>query len=157
MSTAKAYKDSIKAHQAPNTMNVNTTITNVLNIGMDRSTGGTNAKGALMVALAQVGILPVTTNYHQSTTELTAVLQVDEDITDQQLHELCDLLSQEAIAIVRLPSGHGRLVGPKAEAWGAYDPARFLMPTGKPAFDQPERWMEVDGKWKLVPTHQAAK
>ena len=106
--------------------------TYLLNIGMAVTGKPDNTRGALMIALANQGLLPVSTVYHFSQTEETAVLQFDVKPTAKQVNGLCRELSQESIAFVELPSGQGKLYGPKAKKWGPFNPGYFIMPNGAP-------------------------
>lgn len=76
--------------------------------------------------------------FHHSTiqksdTEDTLVVELDGPIPRRVLFEIASALNQEAIA--QCMSGMdgnewGELVGPKAEAWGEFDPERFLLLDG---------------------------
>jgi hypothetical protein len=46
------------------------------------------------------------------------------------LNWACDYLNQDCIAMLDMDSAVGALVGPRAEAWGVFDPERFLMLAG---------------------------
>lgn len=46
-------------------------------------------------------------------------------------NEVAPLFKQEAVAVYDPQHGIGVLVGPKAAAWGDFDPQYFLMPDGR--------------------------
>jgi len=105
----------------------------LLNVGLARNDGKPdNTPGAVNIACYNVSLQPIAVNYAQSTTERTAIIQLDEKPTAHQLRQLCVALAQDCIATVELPSAKGRLVGPKAAVWGPFDPSQFLFPNGRP-------------------------
>ena len=105
----------------------------LLNIGLHRNDGKpAHTEGMVNVTLHKAGLCPLAVSYAQSATERTAIIQLDERPADKQLRTLCRVLAQDCIAAVDLPSGDGRLVGPKAKAWGPFDPSQFLLPNGRP-------------------------
>lgn len=68
----------------------------------------------------------------ESNTEktLVAIVDHDGDVVDA-VYQLAEKLNQEAIAVWWPARAEGKLIGPKAEAWGEFDPAQFLMPDGR--------------------------
>lgn len=106
----------------------------LLNVGMNRNDKKRpNTGGALMVALQRAGLAPMSTRYHKSNTERTAVLQFEHRPTIAQIKQLCKALAQDCVALYMLPSGEGRLIGPNARKWGPFNPSYFLLPDGSPA------------------------
>lgn len=65
----------------------------------------------------------------KSGTEDTLVIDLDEPLNARVLAELSSALNQEAIA--QWSSRGGELRGPKAEAWGEFDPSQFLLLDGR--------------------------
>ena len=45
---------------------------------------------------------------------------------------LAQVLGQDCIAVHMTPAGAGRLIGPRADAWGDFDPAYFIGLDGEP-------------------------
>jgi hypothetical protein len=64
------------------------------------------------------------TRLAQSTTEPTLVVELPVAAPDATIHDLAIDLAQDCIA-VRDATG-GRLIGPRASRWGAFDPAFFI-------------------------------
>jgi hypothetical protein len=46
------------------------------------------------------------------------------------LHDLAEDLAQDCIAAWHVERREGLLLGPRPEAWGAFNPAFFIMPDG---------------------------
>lgn len=68
------------------------------------------------------------TEVRQSATEPTAVVSgFVFPLRDEEVFQIAEKLGQDCIA-VRDARG-GRLIGPRAAAWGPFDPGRFLDPT----------------------------
>jgi hypothetical protein len=68
-----------------------------------------------------------------SATEPTVVAEVEASSLDAALKMVARLSSswgQDCVALYQLGSKSGWLVGPNAEAWGAFNPAFFLTMTG---------------------------
>lgn len=59
-----------------------------------------------------------------SATEQTLIARL-EGITRDDVHVAAILLEQDCIAVL-WDSGQGELIGPNAEAWGAFNPDYFL-------------------------------
>jgi len=103
----------------------------VLNFGLERNdTGGSIAPDCIMAALIGRSCAPVCGGVHQSDTEPTAVFIVDH-LNDAQAHRLCEMFAQDCIAVWDPSTNRGRLIGPKADAWGAFAPEYFILPTGE--------------------------
>jgi hypothetical protein len=66
----------------------------------------------------------------QSATEDTLVLSVETDGSEASLyHTVYDLalkLSQDCIAVLQVEADNGSLIGPKAAAWGEFNPEYFI-------------------------------
>lgn len=69
---------------------------------------------------------PLGTTTVEDWTEKTLIVQLDGGITDFCLTAFCIDLAQDCIAIRNDETGEGRLVGPNAEKWGAFNPDFFL-------------------------------
>jgi hypothetical protein len=71
----------------------------------------------------------------QSDSEPTAVVVIRQDksnpLCTQDLREIAEFLYQDAIAWYYPAHSRGELFGPKAEAWGPFNPQYFLMPDGR--------------------------
>jgi hypothetical protein len=114
-----------------------------INIGLDIPTGG---KVKTLGALASVRALGVKITDHavwDSNTEPTLVVQLDRPLTPEEGNSLSTELQQEAIA-QRYEDGTGDLFGPKAEAWGPYNPDFFLELSGETAAAYAERVKKND-------------
>lgn len=102
-------------------------MTATINIGLaigDRLDAITEAR-ALEALLAHTGDNPITYTVTQSTTERTLVAVLEEAATDGALWALCADLEQDCIA-QQVEGQPGQLVGPRAEAWGPFNPDYFI-------------------------------
>ena len=119
--------------------------TYVLNIGTDRSHVGKPPLTDVEVIEAVCTWLgqhpdrasPAKIEFHQSDSERTAVVsfEVAFHFYADDYEPLIAALEQECIAERAQSTRHPNffmheLVGPKAEAWGLFDPTRFIMPGG---------------------------
>jgi hypothetical protein len=121
--------------------------THVLNIGTDRSHVGKPTLTEIEVIEAVVHMMrddtgaPVKIEWHASDTERTAVVTLRSasyigsgQLRLGQLRLLAETLDQECIAERWEPGSsfvpQHRLHGPKAKAWGPFDPTKFIMPGG---------------------------
>ena len=69
-----------------------------------------------------------------SDTEPTAVVSgFVFPLRDEEVYQIAERLGQDCIAV--RDTGGGRLIGPRAAAWGPFDPARFLAPAPWGPFD----------------------
>lgn len=102
----------------------------VLNIGLHTVHGGKLDVRAVTAAMIGRCIAPVYCGTYDSDTEPTAVYVVV-DISSVQLFRLAEALAQDAIAAYDVVAKRGRIIGPRADAWGAFCPEFFIMPTGK--------------------------
>ena len=106
----------------------------ILNIGLaSEAYGVIRATDALLVARRFFpSFLSITTV--QSDTEPTLVLEVDAHAHPRTepvraaIHKLAEILGQDCIAAYA--NGVGRLIGPRAAAWGAFNPEFFILPDG---------------------------
>lgn len=104
----------------------------ILNIGTT-SEGRPNLKETEMVLeLYHAGFIVEDHKIIQSDTEPTLVARVlaPSYHTDERIHSLSVLWNQECIAVYDRIAGTGRLVGPKAEAWGDFNPEYFFLIDG---------------------------
>jgi hypothetical protein len=98
-----------------------------LNIGLDRNDGGNVPLHFALITIAnRFDILDL--KLAQSETERTIVCRVS--ILDygskwtDKLHEICDLLDQDCIAV--FDGKQGELIGPNAAKWGQFNPEFFI-------------------------------
>lgn len=84
----------------------------------------------------------------ESGTEPTVVIQLSKPIDKRNLYRLSEGLQQEAIA-QRFADGTGEIVGPNAEAWGAFNPDEFRPINYRGVFEERKAS-------ELAPTEQAA-
>ena len=81
----------------------------------------------------------------ESRTEPTLVLEFDyaelrehASITDVAL-EICERFNQDCVAVYNTALEAGQLIGPRAEAWGDFNPEHFFLVDGThPVASQPE-------------------
>lgn len=76
-------------------------------------------------ALRLADAAPVIATYGKAE-EWTFIIQLEKRLSEIQLHDVATVLEQEAIAQYDTETQRGELGGPKASAWGPFDPARFL-------------------------------
>lgn len=100
----------------------------LLNIGLMTPDGVEISNTAALKALRGAGILWQDYRVHVSSTEPTLV--VDCYATDYQVHLIATWLEQDCIAVWDLMHREGRLVGPRKELWGEFDPEQFLYMNG---------------------------
>lgn len=107
-----------------------------LNIGLKAGTAPYQTNVPVFDALRAVR--RVGGKFHHSTiqksdTENTLVIELDGGLTRRALYDLAGALGQEAVAQCMYFGDDrqwGELVGPKAEAWGAFNPQFFLLLDG---------------------------
>lgn len=102
----------------------------ILNIGLETSHGGELNPRCAFIAIAGRAPGAVYCGVHQSDSERTLVVAVD-DLTQTAIHKLAQNFAQDCIAVYEPRTKRGRLVGPKAAAWGAFTPEYFIMPDGQ--------------------------
>src|SRR5690606_29512462 len=86
------------------------------------------ASYAAFRAMRERGILWGRSERYDSDTEPTLVVECD--ATDAQVHNLSVMLEQDCIAVWDRMHREGRLVGPRKEKWGEFNPEFFLLPNG---------------------------
>lgn len=98
----------------------------LLNIGVTRTSG----IFTVMRAVRAAGLIQHQTVLHRGT--LVLELSVSGAFTDETkvVTALAKKLKRDCIAYYHVQIDVGRLLGPKADAWGAFDPKRFVMPNG---------------------------
>lgn len=101
----------------------------ILNIGLNRPDGGRVDVRAVLAYLVGARVRYVSAGVHDSDTEPTLVLVVD-FMPDGRAHALAERFGQDCIAVYHCDIGRGRLAGPRADAWGQFEPDYFIMPDG---------------------------
>lgn len=106
----------------------------ILNIGLAREGNSNIGQGTVMREV--IGAFGAAAfEFKHSDTELTCIASVGYDglMTGlgARLHHLCGLLGQDCIAIYFPERRRGELVGPRAAAWGDFNPTFFIMPGGE--------------------------
>lgn len=104
----------------------------ILNIG--HKIAGTDQSLTLtqiVQAVERAGLRIARLDVHTSDTETTSVISTP-DWDSPAVFGLSRVLGQDCIACWHplRPGQPGELVGPEAAAWGAFNPAFFLMPDG---------------------------
>lgn len=96
----------------------------VVNIGLNTNDGtGISAEEAISV-LRELGVEVQSSAIGQSDTEPTLIASLSRPLTPEEGHQVSERLRQEAIA--QQVGETGDLFGPKAEAWGPFNPDYFL-------------------------------
>lgn len=103
-----------------------------LNIGLNVTDGEPNTVEQVLSVLKAAGIEPERYEVKQSGTEPTLIARIPAT-DDAILAQISDTLKQDAIA-VRNPDGTGKLLGPRAAAWGEFNPEFFLKPSAPVEF-----------------------
>lgn len=101
----------------------------LLNIGLKVGNDQWNPLFSTLRTVRGYGAVFRDSALRQSETEDTLVIDLDEPLDARTLHELASGLNQEAIA--QWSSKGGELRGPKAWAWGEFDPSQFLLLDGR--------------------------
>ena len=102
----------------------------MVNIGMNVNDGSTISHEDIAAALKEHGVDIVDSKVHQSNTEPTLVARLSRPLTDDEAHEVSEVLHQDAIA--QMHNGQGELHGPRADAWKPFNPEYFMGMNGKP-------------------------
>lgn len=80
--------------------------------------------------LQYFGFRVLQSEVHTSDTEQTLVVRGVADRDLLQVRRVGAALLQDCIAVWNIEDQEGLLVGPKAEAWGPFDPAKFIVQGG---------------------------
>lgn len=108
----------------------------VLNIGMNVGTETKHTVQSLKEAIGGMGLIRfggAAMSVHSSDTEPTAVVCLAGTLDIAHAAKIFDLaveLEQEAIACWDPYTQTGKVIGPKAESWGDFNPAFFLLSDG---------------------------
>ena len=106
----------------------------ILNIGLKSDTLGDISVALAKQMLWAADLLIKIETVVQSDTEPTLVVMVTSingpAFTLANLRQLAIDLGQDCIAVYRPQVGRGALVGPKAAAWGSFNPEFFILPDG---------------------------
>lgn len=116
----------------------------ILNIGLDNVPVDENYANSKLNSLiarraftaAQAvrahGFKVITGRVVRSDTEPTLVVQATDDAPgqDNRIDMLSTALHRDCIAVWYPDEGFGALIGPRADAWGEFNPEFFIMPDG---------------------------
>lgn len=104
------------------------------NIGLN-VTNGDNSKEAVQDRAKKAWrVLQLYSHFYfqsrvaQSTTEPTLVVHMNMDpkLLDTVGNDLSNYLHQDCVAVYNVTTGEGKLIGPRAAAWGEFNPAYFI-------------------------------
>ena len=101
----------------------------ILNIGLETTHGGKLDPRATFTAIAGRAPGAVHCGVHASDSEPTLVVIVP-DLNPLALLRLAEQFAQDCIAVYDPRTKRGRLIGPRAAAWGTFTPEYFIMPDG---------------------------
>ena len=100
----------------------------LLNIGLNRG-GKEPLASAYVLGLLRIhNVSPQAHGLFASKTEQTLVVKCEE-LGRYKVYDLAEALEQDCIAVLSEVSG-GALIGPHADSWGAFDPAKFIVLNG---------------------------
>lgn len=107
----------------------------ILNIGLARTGNSNIGTGTVLRELSANGFDLQAYSIHHSDTEITVVAEVTNSFSasrpvEDRVFHLATVLGQDCIAIHQPVGGHGALIGPKAAAWGEFNPEFFLLLDG---------------------------
>jgi len=107
----------------------------ILNIGLDVATGGRLDIADVAAVLHEHHVPLLAIREHQSDTEATAVVRLSCDplvvaAAMRAAYDIAEDLGQDCIAVYNPIIAVGQLIGPRAERWGTFNPAFFLLPDG---------------------------
>jgi hypothetical protein len=106
----------------------------ILNIGLKSKTLGDIPVELAKQMLWAADLLIKTERVAQSDTEPTLVVEVTSlngpRMTLAALHQLSVDLGQDCVGVYRPKTKGGALIGPKAAAWGEFNPEFFILPDG---------------------------
>lgn len=108
-------------------MAIDNTIVCMLNVGLNVREDFTFVGDHAVAILQDLGFRILQDEVHTSDTEKTLVVRGVADRNLYQVARLCHRLRQDCIAVWSIEDQEGLLVGPKAEAWGPFDPAKFIV------------------------------
>lgn len=103
----------------------------ILNIGLARKGDSNIGQGTVIrEVIAAFGAAAVT--FKESDTETTCIACVNNErgTPNALVGHPALLLGQDCIAVYLPKQGIGSLIGPRANGWGVFNPALFLMPDG---------------------------
>ena len=108
----------------------------VLNIGLARGDGFHVSTLEALRVLNTNGVFVNTSEVFESDTEETLVVTGslsghDSKENTESLHRVAQALGQDCIAVWSPLIHFGALIGPRAAAWGEFNPAFFILPDGK--------------------------
>lgn len=105
-----------------------------LNIGLARTGNSNIGVGTVLREIEQSGFTLRQHSIQHSDTEITVVAQVTARYSFTpvafRLAHLAESLEQDCIAVYHPATGHGYLAGPRAAAWGVFNPDYFLQLDG---------------------------
>ena len=103
----------------------------ILNIGLAREGKPDIGPCVALQAVRSYGFAPELSKIDVSDTERTLIVKTEagHDLF-YRAHRLAETLEQDCIAVAT-ERGAGKLYGPRAAAWGAFNPAFFIMPDGR--------------------------
>ena len=109
----------------------------ILNIGLARTGASNLTRGDILDPIAREGLRATSIVLLPSDTELTAVVTADfggfatkNAVVGQAVYRLSDALGQDCIGVWFPRTSEGRLIGPRSDAWGDFNPEFFLLPNG---------------------------
>lgn len=108
----------------------------ILNIGLESKTRNDLTVRGVLDTLTFMGLVPVHYGIHQSNTERTMVVRVHTAelpvgvAPSRAIFKASEALGQDCIAAYIPARDVGRLIGPRADAWGAFNPEFFLLSDG---------------------------
>lgn len=103
-------------------------MTTYLNIGLARDGQPDLNLADIVRALSRSGIGIFSLDCRRSDTEMTAIVTLPGSLGLTKADDIARWLDQDCIAQYDADSNTGRLVGPKAEAWGPFNLDYFLFP-----------------------------
>lgn len=107
----------------------------ILNIGLARAGKPDIGPCVALTAVREAGFTTDATKLDVSDTERTLIVETewhgDYTLLDRTAEKVADWLEQDCIAVCTPCFGSGKLIGPRADKWGAFNPAFFIMPDGR--------------------------
>lgn len=105
----------------------------ILNIGLARTGNSNIGVGTVLRELAARSFGIDRHTIAHSDTEITVVAEVEDyDFPgqDNRISMLSSLLGQDCIAVYNPKTREGSLIGPRAAAWGEFNPEFFILVDG---------------------------